>query len=46
MSQIEYAKRQDLPRKQLSQWVNKVRQNKIPQSKGTHNWMILNQQKH
>mgnify|MGYP003609180472 CR=1 FL=1 len=35
LSQVEYAKRQGLSRKQLSQWVNKVRQNKVPQSKGT-----------
>lgn len=34
LSQVEYAKRQGLSRKQLSQWVNKVRQNKVPQSKG------------
>ncbi|TDR27033.1 hypothetical protein DFR44_1522 [Hydromonas duriensis] len=34
LSQVEYAKRQGLSRKQLSQWVNKVRQNKVPQSNG------------
>ena len=35
LSQVEYATRQGWQRKQLSQWVNKVRQNKIPPSKAT-----------
>jgi hypothetical protein len=36
LSQVDYAKRQSLSRKQLSQWVNKVRQNKVPHPKGKH----------
>jgi hypothetical protein len=44
LSQVKYAQQQGLSRKQLSQWVNKVRQNKVPQSKGTRKQVALSVQ--
>ena len=44
LSQVKYAKQQGLSRKRLSQWVNKVRQNKVPQSKGTRKQVALSVQ--